>query len=436
VMTRLCLLSIALYIIPIPVFAQISITEIFYNAEGGDTGYEWIEIENVGDSEIDLSGWSLFEGGVNHKLSALSKETLSPSEVGVIIQNEEKFKSLFPGVATLWRAVFSLSNTGESLSLRDKEKVDQVEVAYSSELGASGDGLSLHREGGSFSPGTPSPGGNLFEEVVSEVLEERGSQKAQVEEFVFPRIVTQITEISESLFVGAPVYFDAQARSEFGDFLENAVYVWSFGDGSISRGKSLAHTYYQPGEYVVYVDAGYEEDSSGTRRNIHIMEPEIELKEVSLGFIRFANHTKKDIDMGGWFIKSLENVFPIPTHTFLASMGEISFPVEVLGFSPDISVTLHYPSGKSVSFVETEVEVSVSVTITPPQQSSVVASVPYLIPEVIAQEEFVEEKEQVNLELEEIERENQGIPLAGMVLYLMLLIGAVTLVMLPANDNC
>ncbi|EMR75197.1 Lamin Tail Domain-containing protein [Thermoplasmatales archaeon SCGC AB-540-F20] len=47
----------------------IRINEIMYNPAGADTGHEWIEIYNNADYAINITGWRLYEQGVNHTLS-------------------------------------------------------------------------------------------------------------------------------------------------------------------------------------------------------------------------------------------------------------------------------------------------------------------------------------------------------------------------------
>ncbi len=52
--------------------AKLIINEIIYDLEGSDAGYEWIEIKNILDGPIDLTGWKFYDGS-NHLLNIPQK---------------------------------------------------------------------------------------------------------------------------------------------------------------------------------------------------------------------------------------------------------------------------------------------------------------------------------------------------------------------------
>ncbi|MEM9293764.1 MAG: lamin tail domain-containing protein [Acidobacteriota bacterium] len=54
---------------PGPGTPNLVLSEVFYDASGGDNGLEWIEIHNAGTSSVDLSGWSLGAGGSDYTYS-------------------------------------------------------------------------------------------------------------------------------------------------------------------------------------------------------------------------------------------------------------------------------------------------------------------------------------------------------------------------------
>src|SRR5207253_310754 len=58
----------------------------------------------------------------------------------------------------LFKSAFSLSNTGESISLKDKKLALIDSAAYSASEGGSGDGNSLHKTVNGFTSGAPDPG--------------------------------------------------------------------------------------------------------------------------------------------------------------------------------------------------------------------------------------------------------------------------------------
>jgi len=141
---------------------SIIINEVMYDLEGSDSDREWIELKNVGEQSVDLSNWKFEESGTQHKLTSYQGTlNLDPQQYAVIVDKVENFLADFPGFSgTIFDSSFSLSNSGETLNLRDSKDGEIVsELTYSSDLGASGDGNSLQRnENGNFIPAIPTPG--------------------------------------------------------------------------------------------------------------------------------------------------------------------------------------------------------------------------------------------------------------------------------------
>ena len=150
---------------PLPAAAQIIISEIMYDlSEGSDSGREWIEVYNAAATPVSLPDWKVSENGTNHKIAAVAGgAALAPGAYAVIADNTEKFKADHPSFSgQLFDSVFSLSNTGESIALRDPAGADIDAVTYSNTMGGSGTGDSLQRTqlqpDAAFSAGIPTPG--------------------------------------------------------------------------------------------------------------------------------------------------------------------------------------------------------------------------------------------------------------------------------------
>lgn len=60
---KLVLISILFLSFIFEINGSVVINEVFYNSEGNDTGNEWLELYNNGDTEIDLSGWLIEKAG-------------------------------------------------------------------------------------------------------------------------------------------------------------------------------------------------------------------------------------------------------------------------------------------------------------------------------------------------------------------------------------
>ncbi|MBI5405884.1 lamin tail domain-containing protein [Candidatus Kaiserbacteria bacterium] len=137
-------LSLAI-LVPASAHAAVIFTEIMYDVSDTDTGREWVEITNTGSSAMDASGYKFFEANTNHALTLASGDgMLAPGGSAVIANDPTKFKTDWPGyTGILFDSSFSLSNTGESLALKDGALTVLDSVSYDSSLGAAGDGNSL-----------------------------------------------------------------------------------------------------------------------------------------------------------------------------------------------------------------------------------------------------------------------------------------------------
>jgi hypothetical protein len=119
-----------------------------------DAGLEWVEIHNTGTTPVDLTAWRLFEADTNHKLGIVSGDgVLGGGEYGLIVSDVSPVS-----FGEVFDSTFSLSNTGETIGIRDGDLSDISMVTYSSEWGASGDGNSLQKMNGVWKAARPTPG--------------------------------------------------------------------------------------------------------------------------------------------------------------------------------------------------------------------------------------------------------------------------------------
>jgi len=124
---------------------KLRLTEIMYNPLGGDD-YEFIELQNLGDSPIDLTGFALEEGVRFSFLPGVA--TLRPGQFAVLVSNPEAFAERYPGVAISGAYEGHLSNKGEKIILTDSQGETFIEVEYDDSHGwpisADGRGDSLN----------------------------------------------------------------------------------------------------------------------------------------------------------------------------------------------------------------------------------------------------------------------------------------------------
>jgi hypothetical protein len=114
-----------------------------YNPSGSDD-YEFIELTNLSDQPLDLSGAS-FEG--IRFVFPFESPPLAPGQQLVLVRNQTAFAERYPAVAVAGDYAGQLSNDGEQIRLTDVLGHDLVSLEYDDEYGwplsADGQGDSL-----------------------------------------------------------------------------------------------------------------------------------------------------------------------------------------------------------------------------------------------------------------------------------------------------
>lgn len=223
--SKFWLILLLILVVPIGAFAQVIFTEVMYDLPdpGGDAGREWVEIQNIGNAPVDLSGWKFFEGGTNHALViAQGNVILPPGLYAVIVDKPERFFAEHPGFSgTIFDSVFSLNNTnGEKLVLKNASSTVISEVVYSQSWGAKGSGDSLQYFTDGWSAALPTPGAINIKKPVQPIIPAVSAKK---EEVVSKSTVSAIEENSgpenlsleeESLRVEDVAIFEEEIRTE------------------------------------------------------------------------------------------------------------------------------------------------------------------------------------------------------------------------------
>lgn len=140
---RLILFIVIFILFSCIVLGNILINEIMFDPEGADEGHEWIEIYS--NSSVNISGWKFYEDGTSHGLTLINGSWILNGYA--IIANEwNTFLADYPAyIGTLIDSSWSsLSQSGESLALKNSSGDIIEEVNYSSSWGGE-DGISLER---------------------------------------------------------------------------------------------------------------------------------------------------------------------------------------------------------------------------------------------------------------------------------------------------
>lgn len=350
-------------------YAAVVIDEIMYDLkDGGDTGREWIEVLNTGNASVDISTWRFAEADTNHKLTLVEGDALlSSGGFAVIVDDPTKFLEDNPGFSgMLFDSSFSLSNTGETLMLRDESLADVDSVSYVSTQGGSGDGNSLQLINGVWQGSSPTPGAanpalgqNQPTEGTSDgttqATTDAGAATTAASNGssfpVEPQIFADAGPGTRTAIVGADVTFEGRVWGLKQEPIINARMAWNFGDGGFKDGQSVAHRYMHPGAYIVVLDAASGYYAASDRMTVTVIPAELSLTAVHQspgGFVTLANNSKVEVDLSSWILRAGTAQIFIPKHTLIAAKGALTFSEESTGLivSEQKDVALLYPNGE------------------------------------------------------------------------------------------
>ena len=122
--------ALLLVLVPAPAAGAVVIHEIMYHPASEEDTEEFIELRNVGDAAVNLSGWR-FDDGIEFTFASV---LVPPGGYLVVAANRTAFRARYPDVTAVvgdWRGV--LSNWGERIRLRDAGGVIVNEVRYADE---------------------------------------------------------------------------------------------------------------------------------------------------------------------------------------------------------------------------------------------------------------------------------------------------------------
>ncbi|MBN2009165.1 CotH kinase family protein [candidate division KSB1 bacterium] len=99
---------------------NVVINEINYNSASDFDPDDWIELHNISDNAIDISGWHYKDSDDNHDFEIPANTSIAAHGYLVLCNNSADFQNLFPEVANYIGDVdFGLSSSGELVRLYD-----------------------------------------------------------------------------------------------------------------------------------------------------------------------------------------------------------------------------------------------------------------------------------------------------------------------------
>ncbi len=301
----------------------IRITELFPNPKGRDD-HEFIEIQNFGDSPVDLEGWQL--GDESSRLYTISSSdflsTVIESGEYMVIEKE------ISGI--------SLNNTSDSAMVYQPNEVLLDSVSYTDCQEAQS--YSLVDETWEWTDSI-SPGNVNFFEIHNDLPVA-----------IFELEKTEL-KVGETLVLSA-----ADSKDADGDELE---FFWDLGNGDEISGETLEYAYPAVGTFTITLrvrdeKGGEDEAEEEVEVSDYDYSDALALSEIlpscspsdkECEFIEVFNSGKDDINLDGWQLADLKTTYSFPVESMI-EVGEY-YIIE----RPESKITLNN-SGDTVFLID------------------------------------------------------------------------------------
>ena len=307
------------------------LTEVLYDTASTDDGFEWVEIMNVGSTTIDLSGWSLGNGGTDYTYSVVQLSgTVAPGQTFVVggtvsdaTNGNPTFDQAFNfspdfqngGTAGDGVALFNVPATSITAATVPVDAVvygpnnssgllDETGVANAPEVGDAGAGSSIERidlAGNWQIQGSPTPNAVPFTAPTNTA----------------PTVTISSPTNGSTVTSGSSVTFAGSASdTEDGDL--SASLAWSSNlDGSLGTGASFSTSGLSTGTHTVtasVTDSGGLSGDATVSLTVEVTAPsngDLLLSEVlydtdgtddGLEWVEIYNNGTTAVDLSGWSI--------------------------------------------------------------------------------------------------------------------------------------
>jgi hypothetical protein len=323
---------------------------------------EWLELYNTSSSPVNLDGWKIIAADGSPDI------TLS----GVIQANGyfllARSTSTIPAVTAdlVYPYKNALSNSGERIFLKDSSGavVDEIDASGGWPAGDNATKETMQRSGNSWFTAAATPralNASAVQISSSSSIVYAGNSSLNQQSVSNPEPAVSSLIRSISAYAGEDRAVAAGSLTEFSGIalglknepLENARFLWNFGDGEIKEGRLVRHIFLVPGEYLVGLHVSSGEYASSDYVKIEVVPNKITVAGVLIGedgFIRLSNQQTADIDIGGWLIQdSLGSRFVVPIGTKIGSRSEMALANSVTGLlkkESSLPVVFYYPNSK------------------------------------------------------------------------------------------
>lgn len=343
-MMRSLLLALCISALPTCAQANVYISEIMYDPATPESSNEWMELCNNGNEPHDIAQWYVVDNDTRKNFTLVAGGSILAPNSCVIIARSEIALPTYEGM--LFTSTFSLSNSGETIILKDNADVTIDTVSFDpSQGGKESDGHSLQKEDGVWVSRIPTPGAVLGSvssntTTTNATSTSSGSNANTSKQTVFtyeflsvepPQDVHVRVEGVFDVLRDSNARFVAEVYNARGIAESASAIVWNFGDGTTAEGKEVTHRYAHDGTYALSVQAkvGTLQDSVVHTVTVHTPNLELSVLPEQKG-VRLTNKSHIAADVSGWRIVSGGSYFVIPNNTIITSQGSTVFDATVI----------------------------------------------------------------------------------------------------------
>lgn len=156
-----------------------------------------------------------------------------------------------------------------------------------------------------------------------------------------------ITSGDRTVSAGADTPFTVVVYDGKGNKRDDALVIWSFGDGMQRTGASVYHAYYYHGEYIAVAHVSTPDGGNKLVESIiTVKDASIKITSVSERGISLTNNSSRILDLSLWRLSMGGKEFKIPVGTQILAVRTILFPSQIIQLPIGDSAVLLYPSGE------------------------------------------------------------------------------------------
>lgn len=317
----------------------------------------FIELYNIGDSDIDLTGWYIQRktatgGSFNSLITKTDFENKTIRGGGYFLISHTQLANANSDI------VKNLTLTeSNALRIRNSKGEDVDKLEWES----IGDGKSYQRMSPNewvIASSTPGLANSISDEEIKSSQAQSSSSNSSINDFPTEQQIFANAGKDRIVTVGADSLFEGRALGLQKEPLEGARYVWNFGNGETKEGQNVLHYYKYPGEYAVMLSVSSGQYSASDRIIVNAYQAELVISKVEDDFIEIFNKSKQELNLSWWQIQSGSKRFMIPKDTIILPNKKLIFSSDITKLDASLkeNVSLLYPNGaKAVSFEQIKI---------------------------------------------------------------------------------